>query len=170
MQFRTDDEMIELGNYLETARTFFVDLGMKITESIDGVQSVNSDVFSELENECTSPSDMVKVLKKKIIHVVLSSNIDSESYMEVLEKVFKKIKQGAEKYFGETEKIEQYEMGEYVINDYIMLEGRSFDGDRAKRCLIDARLHFFPPRKKLCNQTWSCCNISIKEHTMKLGR
>ena len=127
-QFFTDPEMIELGNYLETARTFFEDLGMKITESIDGVQSVNSDVFSELENECNTPSLMVEYLKKKIIHVVLSSNIDSESYMEVLNKVFTKIKQGAEKYFGETEKIEQYEMGEYVINDYIMLEALARKG------------------------------------------
>jgi len=127
-QVFTDNTALELGNYLEAARTFFESLGMKITESIDGVQSVNSDIFSELENECTSPSQMVEVLKKKIIHVVLSSTIESESYMTVLEKVFKKIKQGAEQAFGESENIEDYEVAEYVINDYIMLSALARKG------------------------------------------
>lgn len=123
------DEVENIIKYLEGARRTFGELGMKLVESLgDGVQSTNNDIFSELEDEITNPADISAYLDKTHIHVVLSSNIENESFKEAMDKVFKQIKKYAQTAFGEGTNVEDFEYVEHVVNDYIVLSSLARKG------------------------------------------
>ena len=124
-----NEEVIDTVNYLEAARQLFSELGMKMVESLGaGVQSVNNDIFSELEDEVTNPTQLLEYLEKKHITVALSTNIKTESFAQALKKVFDAIRNEAEAAFGEGTNVEDFEMVEHVVNDYVVLSSLARKG------------------------------------------